>query len=755
MNKMSTMLGLIFFSSLLLNPNIAKADDDIAVGTLTSGSESFTISEAPCEGNLLTKDAYCIDASGEISIVTKVVSREPSLGGLIKGKNLNKFRPLHKKELASYLREKGITVAASGNVCTGGGVCAAGRTSGGSGSGSGRGRGDGDDNGGGGGVVRRGSADGGVRHTRYSPDPLVKAQKDYDDLNDFCTGLPDLIQDRDASVDDVNGQIKDIDINALQKAEKAAYAKMLAGCRRDCLKLATAVGGPCTIAPETLAQIVSKDDLADTTFFDVGAALGGGGDQNKLFTYVNKTTSVDATKVCAKVVAKDGCIEKDAKGSIVGNVGDCDASADWIAAFNALQDGKNKLAELKAQADKYAKKGYGDRSCVVNSASDVIKPQWKDCGSDCLHKALDSCPQALSDSYGDRQVAARTPYCADCGVNSRGGNSGGGGYNSRGGNSGGNSGGGGGSCGYGVCGGGISTAAQIIGALGGVVTPLGLGFMNMTMQNRNLAACQSMYAQQIQLSQNVGLPPTGPSCGGMGGMGGGFMSGGYNPMMMGMNPMMSMGMGMGYNPMMMGMGMNPMMGISGGLNFGMNPMMSMGMGYNPMMSMGGYNPMMMGGGYNPMMMGGMGMGGLPQSYNPNMGGPMGGMGMMGGYNPMMSGGYNPMMMGGMGGYGGMQSQMYNAQLQMSQNALQMAAAQNSMMNGYNNGANIYGMNGMYQSPMYGMNSYGYNPMSMYGGGYGGYNPMSMYGGYGGYNPMAMYGSPYGAGINFNAGLNIW
>lgn len=127
-------------------------------------------------------------------------------------------------------------------------------------------------------------------------------------------------------------------------------------------------------------------------------------------------------------------------------------------------------------------------------------------------------------------------------------------------------------------------------------------------------------------------------------------------------------------------------------------------------------------------------------------------GQMGMYNPMMMN----QMYGPMSNQMGIQTQMYNAQLQMQQNAYQQMAIQNSMMYGYNNAGGMYGMNNMYQSPMYGMGmqqAY-YNPMSMYG--YGNYYSPMMYP-QSTYNPMGYLtgfgGAGFNAGINFNAGLN--
>jgi CCR4-NOT transcriptional complex subunit CAF120 len=146
---------------------------------------------------------------------------------------------------------------------------------------------------------------------------------------------------------------------------------------------------------------------------------------------------------------------------------------------------------------------------------------------------------------------------------------------------------------------------------------------------------------------------------------GGSMYGGqfgFNPMMMGINPMMGM------NPMMTGNGMNPMMGggmtpmMTGGGMAPFNPMMTGQMGYPGMM--GGFNPQHMFAAqqaaqvYHQAMMafsvagsqvggeGGNG-GGAPSQVNPGMGGMNPGMGNV---NAGMGAGMTPAMGVGMGGY---------------------------------------------------------------------------------------------------------
>jgi len=139
---------------------------------------------------------------------------------------------------------------------------------------------------------------------------------------------------------------------------------------------------------------------------------------------------------------------------------------------------------------------------------------------------------------------------------------------------------------------------------------------------------------------------------------------GFNPMMMGMSPMM------GINPMMTGNGLNPMMGggmnpmMTGGGMAPFNPMMTGQMGYPGMM--GGFNPQHMFAAqqaaqvYHQAMMafstagsqvgGEGGNGGAPSQVNgmnPGMGSVNAGMG---GMNAGMGNGMNPVMGGGMGGY---------------------------------------------------------------------------------------------------------
>ena len=125
---------------------------------------------------------------------------------------------------------------------------------------------------------------------------------------------------------------------------------------------------------------------------------------------------------------------------------------------------------------------------------------------------------------------------------------------------------------------------------------------------------------------------------------------GFNPMTMGMNPMMAM------NPMMMGGGMSPVMTSGGMAPF--DSMMTSPMGYPGMMS--GFNPPHMFAAqqaaqvYHQTLMafsaavsqvGGGGGNGAPSQMNSGMGGMNAGMS-----NTGLGSGMNPAMGGGMGGY---------------------------------------------------------------------------------------------------------
>ncbi len=263
-------------------------------------------------------------------------------------------------------------------------------------------------------------------------------------------------------------------------------------------------------------------------------------------------------------------------------------------------------------------------------------------------------------------------------------------------------------CTYGPCPYGVSKAAQIIGAIGSIGVPIGLGVMNLVMNQRGLDACLQAYNMQVQQATAVGLPPQNPMCGmggfGMGGFGGGW--GGGFP------------------------------GIGGGINIGG------GIGF-PGIGIGG----------------GIGVGGGGGIY----GYPGGGGGWGGGFPGGGMYGYPNVNMYGIptiGGGGGMniQQQLYDNQLRMQELAMMNMVNQTGAGMGYNN--NMY-MPGYGTAPYYGMGNMGYGYPGMYSGvnagagvsfnagaGFnigagagagGGWNP---YGGYGGYGGNCGYGVSY-------------
>ena len=711
MNKMSTMLGIFFFSSLFFNINSAKADD---------ACTSYSVDDVK---NSSEKVIICTGTDGKQSVIDVAKERSRLFGITPGGAAVVKWTPVDKLS-KKKLREYGFINATGGGSSSGNGGGSGGGNGGGNGGGGVVVGGNGNVGGNGGGGVIVGGGNGNVNGggnggghgggTVYRTDPAVQARIDFDALKDFCGGLNDRIADRDDAQKDVQAQIDAINASlpGLQAAADRAYKSAMTGCRKDCLRMAITKDGTCSLPPEKIAEMVSKEDL-NNKLLGVDIYFGG---QSKYIEFINGNQNPDTSKVCSKIMMKAEC-----KAEIVkaGAIADCEESVAWLAALKALDDAQKQIADLKARQSGYARNSSG-RSCTITTAADTRKPQWDTCSADCLQKALDGCPNILAQA--EVEANRRPSYCPDCGVNGNGQ--------------------GGGQCAYGNCGG-VSKAAQIIAALGGPVSSIAGGLINMSIANNGLSACTSSYSQYLNVMTNVGMSPQGPMCGGMMGMGGGFsgslgmgqmgingMGGGmYNPY--GMGGMGGMGMNGGmYNPYGMGGmgGMGNGIGINAGINLGLG---GMGGGmYNPYgggMYGGG---MGMGGGINPYIMGGGIGGGM---YGGGMGGGM--------YNPMMGGG---MYGGGMGGGMGVQTQMYNAQLQMQQNAAQQVAIQNSMMNGYNNGSSMYGMGNMGQSPYYGMGG-----GNMYGGGMG----MGTGYGYGNYNPYGsgMYGG--GNGLGFSAGIN--
>jgi len=711
--------------------------------TLTmSGNPAYaqggqTLSLPFCPSIAATENTMCIDPDNHQ--IMKFVKERTHKGFLGIGKSKHwtfTAKPLSSSELSALFNSYVSVSDASGVGCGGNGVCNGGSgrvvISGGNGGGN---VGVGGGNGGGRVVVRaNGNGNGGVvvgggnggngnviyrnggRNGRSGGgNGRLSVADEYNVLNNFCGGVSDQLDAMNAKKEDLEKQVKDLSsgMDDLQKAVDAALAKVSANCRDQCITLATAGDGPCGLPPKVIAGLLSKDDLNNGTVTTYFSQPGQSGSQSDLVAAIG-ARSADQVKgdICGVVLGKDGkagCVEDVKKNGMVG----CDGFHDWLDAANALDTKTKALAQAKADLDKLNQAAADN--CAIKTYVDAQHWDGKlDTASvACVEKMYSTCPTALA-QYDVRDNG--NGNCVNCGQNGGGG----GVYTTGGGNgqvviqSGGGQGGGGGIstqgqgsyCIYGPCT--TSKAAQIISAIGGIGVPLGLGLMNMSMQNRSLNACVSNYAQMIELSSHVGLPPQASNCGlsyGMSSMGGMGMGG------------MGMGMGSMYPSMYpaggMGMGMSGM-GLYGSLGLGMG---SMGMGMGSM-----YPSMYPAGGM------GMGMG----SMYPSM---MGNMGMMGMYGNAMGAMQGNMM--------GVQQQMYNAQLQMQHMAAQNMALQNGMYGGgMGMGMGMTGM-GMYGYPYYGMSGM-YNPYSMYGGnglsGSFGLN-LNLGGNLGGgyYNPYMLYG----------------
>jgi hypothetical protein len=686
------MFALLLTYSMVLPPFL---------GTTVVYAQNDKLTYPACEDESLSAGDYCVNEKSQISKFIKRTVRTGFLGTGVGNREKIRYvsKPLSSKELsAMFGATRGPRNSNTGDWnCRTDGNCQGGT----------RPRGDGND-----GAdansdnVRRrpsgpstadragdrGAGDRGSSRasTRRSP------QDEYDDLNEFCGGLPDLIEERQGQIDELNKQVIDLNLPDLQKAEQDARAKMQNSCRRDCVKLAIGQDVACKLAPDQLAEVLSKDDLGDK-LLGVDTYYDG---QGRFLEYINGAASVDPIKACQKVMAKKDCADSVMKNGI----SDCEASKDWIAAFNALEDGKKKLAQMKADLD-IMTRTTTDAACKITSPSDIRRSHWKNCGTRCLEKAGDSCAKALADASDNISNSPRDGYCPTCGTGRPGG----------GGSTGGGATADGGTCVLGNCG--VSKAAQIIGAIGNIGVPLGLGFMNMSMQNRSLNACISTYAQQVEVAKTVGLPPQASQCGlaygmGMGGFGGGLGGqGGFGGGLGGMYPGMGGfggqgGFGGGLGGMYPGVG-----GVGGGI-------------YGGFGGQGGFGQ----GGFGQ---GGFGQGGMYPGIGGGMYGGIGGMGMngMGGMNNGMGGMYGNALGSAQGNMMGVQQQMYTAQMQMQQMAAQNMVLQGSMGSGM--GGSMYGM---------GMGGMGMGGMGMGGMGGAGY----------GYNP---YASP-GFGLNFSAGLNL-
>jgi|GEM_PF-2728046 len=675
-----------------------------------------------CDTMEAAENAMCIDRDNhQISKFVKRTTHKGFLGIGKRKKATYVWQPLSSGELTALFGSYVSVSDASGLGCGGNGVCngASARRvviSGGNGGGGGGnvvvgrggngGNGNGNGNGGvivsrangngnGGNVIGRG--DEGGRGSRGNG--RMSVQGEYNVLNTFCGGVPDQLDAMAQKKKDLEAQVKDLSsgMSDLQKAVDDALAKVATNCRAQCITLAMTQDGACALPPSVIAPLLSKDDLNSSQGSVISTYYSEGSQSQVIADITSRSADQVKGNICSVVLGKDGktgCLDDVKKNGMVG----CDGFHDWLEASNALDAKQKALAQAQADLDKLNQAAADN--CAIKTYADAKRWDGKlDTASvACVEKMYNTCPTALA-QYDVRDSGSGN--CANCGQDGGGGvytNGGGNGQVVIQGGSGGGAGGGningqgqGSFCVYGPCT--SSKAAQIISAIGGIGVPLGLGFMNMSMQNRALNACVSNYSQMIEVSKAVGLPPSASSCGlsyGMSGMSGIGSMGGMYGSMGSMYPSMYPAGGMS------GMGM----GLYGSLGLGMG-MGNMGMGNMGMTGMGSMYPSM----YPAGGMSGMGMYG------------MGNMGMMGMYGNAMGSMQGNMM--------GVQQQMYNAQLQMQQMAAQNMVLQNSMYGGMG-GMGMSGM-GMYGYPYYGMS--------------------------GSYNPYGMYGN-YGNGLNGSFGLNL-
>jgi hypothetical protein len=394
MKKMSTMLGLIFFSSIFFTLHEAKAQ----TATLTINGKSVNVSASSCDdAKSLAATDYCVDEAGKLSIVTNVKTTEGVFGRT--GKVVVKHRHLTKKELIAFARghlhgqlgdDKNATVCTDGTGCTtvptnNNSVTTTDNNSPNTNVSA-------NDN------VNTNVSNRPGRDRRrnrnrpsstYRDDPRVQAQVDFDMLKDFCGGLEDRIIDRDQAIKDIDAQIAEIDEVALKNAEQKAYRDMLKGCRHNCIELAMVKDGVCSLDKKAMASVVSKEDL-DHGLLGLGAWFGAQSAEGSWVATSQPT--IDPTKICTKILGKPEC-----KAEIVkSGLGDCPESVAWLAALKELTDAQLAIRELKAKQSTYAKNST--KGCNVSSAADVDSAHWDNCSSDCLQRALDSCPRALADA---------------------------------------------------------------------------------------------------------------------------------------------------------------------------------------------------------------------------------------------------------------------------------------------------------------------------------------------------------------------
>jgi len=206
MKKMSTMLGLIFFSSLFFTAN--------------SNADSCSTYSSNEVKNTSEKVIFCIDdRTGKESVIDVAKERARILrlkGGSVYTIKTTPVSSLSKKQL----REYGLiadTGASSGSGRNRGGNGNNNDNDGNNGNGNGNADGNGSSRPNRGGNAngsgssrpnRDGNGDGSVISDRpgrtvYNKDPLAQAEDDFYILKDFCGGLTDRIEQRDADIRDI------------------------------------------------------------------------------------------------------------------------------------------------------------------------------------------------------------------------------------------------------------------------------------------------------------------------------------------------------------------------------------------------------------------------------------------------------------------------------------------------------------------------------------------------------------------------
>ena len=527
-----------------VTPPIISPNQPTQGTTVTDPSEENknVISVLPCSSERDLYE-YCLDG-GVLSKVTKVKrGRRAWLGIFGEKKDKVKYKPLTAAERAEFDAENGITYVTK----TGGSTSGKAKYKRCTDCSSKKGKKDDDDD----------DSDDDTTTTtstrRRARDPYQDAQDRYVRVYGFCRGgdaenwAKDAEDEEDKKEDDTaKTALKDAekalkDAKALSAtalaAADAALPKRNEACHDACIDFALGQNGfnysTCKITPTDLCSYLQSGDSAK-----IGTVT---------CTDLAKQTNVNTSAVCDLVFSKSGCID-DVKAEKVRTLpSTCNAEfAAWKAKVAAWSVADQAVASAQVDLDTATKTlketndaKLANKVCSIDYLTS-LKAQEKDgylrCTSKSIINAASRCERALADAQSD--INNNLKYCATCGNGT-------------------------GTCAYGACRG-VSTTAQILGAVLPSVAQLGLGFMNMSMQNKSLQACMSNNAALIEQGRVVGTPPQTNPCGVQS-----FMPG-YNN-------------GLGYGAYGFNQGGIPGI-LNGGLQFGMNGFNN---GYNPLY--GGFN----------------------------------------------------------------------------------------------------------------------------------------------------------------------